>query len=65
MAILDPKGGHTSHLLEAVNSWQESNLYQELIWDGTFHDYLKIVEKNPKVCRSALDRKSTRLNSSH
>ncbi|MBI4365694.1 MAG: serine/threonine protein kinase, partial [Deltaproteobacteria bacterium] len=30
--------------------------YQELTWEGTFADYLKLVERNPKVTRSAFQR---------
>jgi serine protein kinase len=30
--------------------------YQDLMWTGTFEDYLRLVAKNPKVVRSAYQR---------
>ncbi|MDO8527953.1 MAG: serine protein kinase [Deltaproteobacteria bacterium] len=41
---------------ELIAQWQDSKSYQELTWEGGFFDYLQIVEKNPKVARSAFQR---------
>ncbi|MBI4125835.1 MAG: serine protein kinase, partial [Deltaproteobacteria bacterium] len=45
-----------SKLLDHLAEWQESKEYQDLVWEGSFKDYLQIVEKNPKVARSAFQR---------
>ncbi len=45
-----------SKINSLIADWQESKSYQSLIWEGGFLDYLQIVEKNPKVARSAFQR---------
>ncbi|MDP2600486.1 MAG: serine protein kinase [Deltaproteobacteria bacterium] len=45
-----------SKITEFIADWQENKAYQELTWEGGFFDYLQIVEKNPKVSRSAFQR---------
>ena len=45
-----------SKITEFISDWQESKSYQELTWEGGFFDYLQIVEKNPRVARSAFQR---------
>ena len=47
----------TEHdLMSMVSSLQDIKGYQELNWEGSFSDYLHIVEKNPKVARTAFQR---------
>lgn len=45
-----------SRLVDLISDWQNSHTYEELTWEGSFDDYLKIVEENPKVSRSAFQR---------
>src|SRR3989344_5108799 len=45
-----------SRIVDVIAEWQENKSYQGLTWDGSFNDYLQIVEKNPKVSRSAFKR---------
>src|SRR5437762_10732228 len=46
----------TVNILSAIANIQNAEEYKELNWEGSFDDYLKVVQE---------DRKSTRLNSSH
>lgn len=43
-------------LLGVIQSLQDVEGFRELNWEGTFSDYLHIVEKNPKVARTAFQR---------
>src|SRR3990167_6855838 len=43
-------------LADIYASWPDAKSYQELAWEGSFNDYLEIVEKNPKSARSAFQR---------
>lgn len=43
-------------ILDVISEWQNAHSFQELTWEGNFEDYLKIVEENPKVARSAFQR---------
>ncbi|MBI5299343.1 MAG: serine/threonine protein kinase [Deltaproteobacteria bacterium] len=43
-------------LADIYASWPDAKSYQELAWEGSFNDYLEIVEKNPKIARSAFQR---------
>ncbi len=45
-----------SKITEILNDWPEGRSYQDLIWEGSFQDYLKLVEGNPKIARSAFQR---------
>src|SRR3989338_2544022 len=45
-----------SKITEFISDWQENKAYQELTWEGGVFDYLQIVEKNPRVARSAFQR---------
>jgi serine protein kinase len=45
-----------SKVVSLIKTKQDLNLYREQHWEGNFEDYLKIVEKNPKVCRTAFQR---------
>lgn len=45
-----------SRLLNQLAEWQAKGIDQELTWEGSFKDYLAIVEKNPRVARTAFQR---------
>ena len=43
-------------LMEMVASLHDLKGYQELNWEGSFSDYLHVVERDPKVARTAFQR---------
>ena len=43
-------------LTSKIAALQDYREYEELNWNGTFEDYLKIVRENPKVSRTAYQR---------
>jgi serine protein kinase len=43
-------------IVELVRELYSPKSYQDLHWSGTFHDYLNIVQENPKVARDAFQR---------
>src|SRR3989338_4911295 len=43
-------------LMGMIQSMQDIEGYRDLNWEGTFGEYLRIVEKNPKVARTAFQR---------
>ena len=43
-------------LMEMITSLHDVKNYQELNWNGSFSDYLHVVEKNPKVADTAFQR---------
>ncbi len=43
-------------LMHMIASLHDVKSYQELSWEGSFADYLKIVQKNPKVADTAFKR---------
>lgn len=45
-----------SKVFEIVKEAYSPGLYDELNWNGSFQDYLGIVEKNPKATRTAFQR---------
>src|SRR5262245_59853915 len=46
----------TVNILNAIASVQSAQEYQELNWEGSFEDYLKLVQDNPRVTRNAFQR---------
>lgn len=47
----------TVNILSAIANLQQSaEEYQELNWEGSFEDYLKLVQENPRVTRNAFQR---------
>lgn len=42
--------------MEEIRNLPDINTFQDLNWEGTFEEYLKIVQKNPKVARNAFQR---------
>jgi len=46
----------TVNILNAIASLQNAQEYQELNWEGSFEDYLKLVQENPRVTRNAFQR---------
>jgi len=45
-----------SKLMGALDKGLDKKAYQELHWEGSFEDYLKIVAENPRVARNAFQR---------
>jgi serine protein kinase len=45
-----------NRLLGAIDKVLDKKTYQELHWEGTFEDYLKIVADGPRVLRNAFQR---------
>ena len=45
-----------SNLLNVIAKNLDNELHKKLHWRGTFQDYLKMVEENPKLLRSAWQR---------
>src|SRR5262245_19749731 len=46
----------TVNILSTIASLQNSKEYQELNWEGSLEDYLKLVQENPRVTRNAFQR---------
>ena len=46
----------TVNILSAMASVQSAQEYQELNWEGSLEDYLKLVQENPRVMRNAFQR---------
>ena len=45
-----------NELLRIVRDSLDREKYQEEHWEGSFHDYLQLVQENPLVCRTAHQR---------
>src|SRR3990172_5025901 len=43
-------------ILSAIADLQDAQEYQELNWEGSFEDYLKLVHENPRATRNAFQR---------
>src|SRR5215470_11747769 len=48
--------GSNNELLTLINQYQNTQYFRELNWEGSFEDYLEIVQQNPRVTRSAFQR---------
>jgi len=48
--------GKAEQALELVAKLQDRQLHQALNWEGSFQDYLDIVQRNPRVMRTAYQR---------
>jgi serine protein kinase len=46
----------TVNILSAIASLQNAQEYQELNWEGSLDDYLKLVQESPRVTRNAFQR---------
>src|ERR671930_663948 len=46
----------TVNILSAIASVQSAQEYQELNWEGSLEDYLKLVQDSPQVTRNAFQR---------
>src|SRR3954469_7501751 len=46
----------TVNILSAIANLQSAQEYQELNWEGSLEDYLKLVQENPRVTRNAFQR---------
>jgi len=43
-------------ILSLINHYQNTDYFRELNWEGSFEEYLEIVQQNPRVTRSAFQR---------
>ncbi len=43
-------------ILSLIHQGQNSEQFRELNWEGTFEDYLEIIQQNPKITRTAFQR---------
>ena len=46
----------SKELLQLVRDTLDQEKYREEHWEGSFHDYLNLVEENPLICRTAHQR---------
>src|SRR5262244_2939222 len=46
----------TVNILGAMAKLQSAQEYQELNWEGSFEDYLKLIQENPRATRNAFQR---------
>ena len=46
----------SSKIISLIQSKQNAEEFKQLHWEGTFEEYLKIVEQDPAVCRTAYKR---------
>jgi serine protein kinase len=46
----------TVNILSSIANMQSAQEYQELNWEGSLDDYLKLVQENPRVTRNAFQR---------
>src|ERR1043166_10209983 len=44
------------NILSAIANLQSAQEYQELHWEGSLEDYLKLIQDNPRVTRNAFQR---------
>ena len=50
------KNGGNNQLLNKMRELVEIKNYQQLIWTGTFEEYLKLVQNDPRLIRNAYQR---------
>jgi serine protein kinase len=46
----------TVHMLSAIASLTKTEEYEEIHWEGTLEDYLRLVQENPRITRNAFQR---------
>ncbi len=51
-----PTASKDNKIISLIKNLQDFDTYQELNWEGSFSDYLEIVDKNPRVTRTAFQR---------
>ena len=44
------------NLMDSLFAPERAEVYREFYWHGAFPDYLKILEENPRVARTAFQR---------
>src|SRR6266478_7074534 len=44
------------NILSSIANFQNPQEYQELNWEGSLEDYLKLIQDNPRVTRNAFQR---------
>ncbi|MFQ5674886.1 MAG: serine protein kinase, partial [bacterium] len=52
----EPISNRDDKIISLIKGLQDVEEFKELNWEGSFSDYLSIVQKNPKVARSAFHR---------
>jgi serine protein kinase len=45
-----------ANLFEMITTGQDQESYRELLWDGSFQDYLEILDNDPTISRNAYQR---------
>ncbi len=45
-----------SGLLELIAANQDVGRFREMLWEGTYADYLNMVKEDPNICRNAYQR---------
>ncbi|MFH1263576.1 MAG: serine protein kinase [Pseudomonadota bacterium] len=45
-----------SPIIGLIKEKQDLERFRELHWEGSFHDYLRLIEKDPKLTRTAFQR---------
>lgn len=50
------KSAEASSLMSMIRTRQDVDKHRELSWEGTLDDYLRIVQKDPQICRTAYQR---------
>ena len=48
--------GKDNKIISLVKGLQDVEIYKELSWEGSYSEYLEIVQKNPTVTRTAFQR---------
>ena len=48
--------GSKSGLLDVIASHQDVSHYQELLWEGSYAEYLELVQSDPLITRNAYQR---------
>ena len=43
-------------MVDTIAAMQDFALYRDLVWEGSFEDYLQVVRKEPQVTRNAFQR---------
>lgn len=48
--------GYSESMLSTIAALQDKKEYENLHWEGSFDDYLKIIKEDPKVVRTSFQR---------
>lgn len=56
MTTVQDQPNNASSLLDLVATHQDASRFQTLLWEGSFADYLRLVEDDPRVARNSYQR---------